>query len=93
MYSRVPIILRVELKSQSRHVKEHTRPCKCTVADCNESFAWQTGLARHMRDKHSTRRWYCTHPDCSSYKLGRDGTARKENLDRHIRKRHGGQVP
>lgn len=70
-----------------RHVKTHDRPFSCGVAGCTASFAFNKDLRRHEEDVHGSTRFYCCYPGCS-YKLARDGTSRRENLERHVRNQH-----
>lgn len=74
-----------------RHMKLHLgsseRPHKCNV--CQEGFIYPKDLSRHQR-KHSPSRpqLYCHIEGCSRA----DGFSRRDNLLRHIRKQHPGEV-
>ncbi|KAH6839462.1 hypothetical protein B0I37DRAFT_449386 [Chaetomium sp. MPI-CAGE-AT-0009] len=78
------------------HLKKHNRPYKCTAAQCDKAFQLQTGLDRHINEKHndSAPRYFCPWRDagCAS-KVARHGTTRKDNLNRHIKGAHKGQQP
>ncbi|KAK8088428.1 hypothetical protein PG997_003389 [Apiospora hydei] len=79
-------------KQLTTHLRTHTRPFHCQVADCGARFALKKDLERHAKEVHSPTRWYCTVQGCK-YKLAVEGTARKANLDRHMRTQHGVAAP
>ncbi|KAK8050184.1 hypothetical protein PG994_011914 [Apiospora phragmitis] len=74
------------------HHRRHTRPFRCQVAECSKMFALKKDLKRHVEETHGPMRWHCTFPGCMN-KLAVDGTARKANLDRHLRTQHAVAAP
>lgn len=84
------------MHSNSKHIKKHTKPYKCTIDTCPESFELQSGLDRHLQEMHdpNTARYFCPWRDsgCTS-KVVREGTKRMANLNRHVNTAHGGQQP
>ncbi|KAK3937130.1 hypothetical protein QBC46DRAFT_17221 [Diplogelasinospora grovesii] len=85
----------------TKHMKRHTRPYKCTVPACTaKGFELQSGLDRHVKEKHPetlqyVQRYFCPFRDnggCRS-KLAIKGTTRSDNVDRHVEWVHRGQRP
>ncbi|KAH8688625.1 hypothetical protein GQ44DRAFT_720712 [Phaeosphaeriaceae sp. PMI808] len=77
------------------HRKKHNPPFKCTINQCDRAFRYQKDLDRHRKAKHSetthgSTLLYCPYSGCKfSFERG-TGSSRKDNLNRHIRTRHGG---
>ncbi|KAH7194734.1 hypothetical protein DER44DRAFT_793742 [Fusarium oxysporum] len=92
--SQSPIPWRVSrlTKANSAHLKTRTRLYKCTKTGCNASFALRKDRTRHDNEQHGSIRWYCSFPGCT-YQMARDGTARRANVERHVRTWHKKQDP
>jgi hypothetical protein len=70
------------LTSNSRHRKQHDKPCKCNI--CKKGFSKKSDLARHqLTHTSSAPTFKCLHPGCSFR-----GTGRKDYLWSHIKKQH-----
>ncbi|PQE22078.1 ankyrin repeat domain-containing protein [Rutstroemia sp. NJR-2017a BVV2] len=70
------------LTSNSRHRKQHDKPCKCNI--CEKGFSKNSDLARHrLTHTSSAPTFKCLHPGCSF-----PGTGRKDYLWSHIKKEH-----
>ncbi|KAF1982776.1 hypothetical protein K402DRAFT_397299 [Aulographum hederae CBS 113979] len=70
-----------------RHHKTHKtlgeRPYKCDI--CPKTFHWRKDLERHSSTHTREAKHYCHVSDCE---FSKKGMARKDNLERHIRKKH-----
>jgi hypothetical protein len=78
----------------NKHSKQHERPFKCTSEGCNKSFPWKRDYDRHLSAKHpqmapGLTRWSCPFENCKFSSHLSTGSARKDNVDRHIRTQHG----
>ncbi|CAI6334833.1 unnamed protein product [Periconia digitata] len=79
------------------HGKRHNPPFKCPASQCSAAFRYRKDLTRHQMSKHADNtepgtRLYCPYSGCKfSYEKGR-GSARKDNLSRHVQSQHGGQL-
>lgn len=73
----------------SKHFKKHSRPFMCPASDCDSSFQYKKDSERHYKEIHQRAELYCQYEGCTS-KYAREGTSRKDNLKRHIDKKHGG---
>ena len=66
----------------TKHMNKHNRPFKCTVADCEKSFARNACRQRHLDSVHNHKaKFLCSVPEC---KHSRIGFARKDHLKQHI---------
>jgi hypothetical protein len=81
--------------SPSRHKKSHTHPAHCPI--CNRGFETAKDVRRHQNDVHETKkRYFCSVEGCKYARNGNEGEEekkggfpRKDNLKRHLRRRHG----
>ncbi|KAF2678021.1 hypothetical protein K458DRAFT_395319 [Lentithecium fluviatile CBS 122367] len=77
------------------HRKKHNPSFKCTIVPCDLAFRYKKDLTRHQKAKHpetvdEVSLWYCHYPWCKlSFERGA-GSSRKDNMERHIKMRHGG---
>jgi ankyrin repeat protein len=72
----------VLLTSNSRHRKQHDKPCKCNI--CDKGFSKKSDLARHrLTHTSSAPTFKCLHPGCSFR-----GTSREDYLWSHIKRKH-----
>lgn len=71
--------------SYSRHEKEHKKECKCDFPGCNFGSGFMKGLRRHQLEVHGIPaddldiRSQCPHCEYEG---------RKENVKRHMEKKH-----
>ncbi|KAK7224760.1 hypothetical protein V2G26_012763 [Clonostachys chloroleuca] len=59
----------------------------CLAPGCGKTFTLEKDLQRHQREQHGPRRWYCSYPRCH-YKLAWEGTPRRQNLQKHVKRYH-----
>jgi hypothetical protein len=83
----------------NKHMDRHERPYKCDHPNCQntQGFTYSGGLMRHQREVHrwhqtTKSRLFCPFDDCLRNSSG-EGFSRKENLEEHVRRRHGGRAP
>lgn len=73
-----------------RHQKTHTKPIACQDPGCNERFAENRDMKRHVSVHHRAlvprQTNFCTESGC---KYSREGFGRRDNLLRHLRKVRG----
>ncbi|KAH0566017.1 hypothetical protein GP486_000589 [Trichoglossum hirsutum] len=76
-----------------KHMDKHKRPHKCNYPNCiTPSFGDKSGLLRHQREVHSSRkrghdlrRYFCPELTCERHKRG---FKRRWNLQEHQRRMH-----
>lgn len=76
----------------NRHLKQHTRPFECSIEACHDRFRYRKDRNRHEQSLvhassgRPTRTFSCPEPDCPFR------TNRRDNLARHRRRIHGGNI-
>jgi len=79
----------------NKHFRKHDPPIKCTLDGCEKTFQWQRDCDRHRNTKHPQMGpgftlWSCPYYGCKYSIQHSVGSPRKDNVNRHIRTKHGG---